>query len=498
MKDNGRVIKNLLLVFSSEGIGGILSFAIVLLSARLLGVEDFGVFSYILAITAVCQLIADFGLTSLIVRELAKQKDRAKYIMSNVMSLAWVLSIVILLVVVIVAYLTLEHTHEFIAAVLMGFAVLATYHSVVFSSVCRAFERMGYNAFSFVTHKIILLGLVLFFAGEYSPFESTIIGIATAYMIANFMQYLFFFVVVRTRFVRFGFGRDLGFCFKLLTQAIPIGISMVIRRMTSHVGVLLLTSMSTTVSVGIFSSALKVIQMVDMIPHAFILPLFPAMSRLANGDRAELKKFFFTALTGFLIISVPLSGYIIISAENLVSLLYGSDYLMAGSALEILGIATVGLFVNMLLSYFFIALNKQRFYMLSAAACLVVNIIVCVILIPEMAELGAAYGTLAGEVTYFLLCVFFLKHLGFNFAWLSNIWRPIGLTALAALICSYIPATGLTWQLLVTLVFAVVYVPGLFLTKVIKISDIRQVLEAIKPKQKRQQESESSAISGVK
>jgi putative peptidoglycan lipid II flippase len=195
---------------------------------------------------------------------------------------------------------------------------------------------------------------------------------------------------------------------------------------------------------------------------------------------------------------VPLSGYIIISAENLVSLLYGSDYLMAGSAVEILGIATVGLFVNMLLSYFFIALNKQRFYMLSAAACLFVNIIVCVILIPEMAELGAAYGTLAGEVTYFLLCVFFLKHLGVNFAWMSNIWRPVGLTALAAFLCSYIPATGLTWQLLVTLVFAVVYVPGLFLTKVIKISDLRQVLEAIKPKQKRQEKSDNSAISGIK
>ncbi len=69
------------MVVTSEGIGGALSFVVVLISARLLGVAEFGVFSYILAITGVCQLIADFGLTNLIVREVIKNKDKTQYIM---------------------------------------------------------------------------------------------------------------------------------------------------------------------------------------------------------------------------------------------------------------------------------------------------------------------------------------------------------------------------------------------------------------------------------
>ena len=139
MAGNGRVLKNLVMVFASEGVGGLLSFIIVLLAARLLGVEQFGVFSYILAITSVCQLVADFGLTNLIVREVAKDTSRAQYIMSNVLSLAWALSIVILTLVALIALFSLDTARQQNAAIIMGVAVLATYHSVVYSSVCRAF-----------------------------------------------------------------------------------------------------------------------------------------------------------------------------------------------------------------------------------------------------------------------------------------------------------------------------------------------------------------------
>ncbi|WP_133468546.1 flippase [Paraglaciecola marina] len=494
---NKRVVQNILLVFSSEGIGGILSFVIVLLSARLLGVDSFGVFSYILAITSVCQLVADFGLTNLIVREIAKDKSKSEYIMSNVLSLAWILSLLILAVVVTVSYVTLESQDEILAACLMGLAVLATYHSVVYSSVCRAYERMGYNAFSFVVHKVILLGFILFFTSSFSPVESQLLGIAIAYLIANLCQYLFFFVVVTRHFITFSFGRDVKFCIQLLRDAVPIGASMVIRRLTLQVDILILTFIALPSAVGVFSAAYKVVQVVDMIPFAICLPLFPALSRLASTDLKQLNTFFANSLTGFLIVSIPISGLLILSAENLVMMFYGDEYSNAGPVLKVLAFSIVGLFVNMLLSYLFISLNKQRFYLYSAAACLGINAIVDFTLIPFWGELGAAWGTIAGELSYFALCVFFLKQVNIQYAWVKHTWRPILLAVMDVWLCSFILEEGIKSQILVSILYVAFYILGLFVLRVLTLAQVKQVVGSILAKQVQKDKQQKSTESGL-
>lgn len=486
MSDNRRVIKNLLMVVSSEGIGGVLSFIIVLISARLLGVSDFGVFSYILAITSVSQLIADFGLTNLIVREISKDRDRAGYIMSNVLSLAWILALIMLIVVALIGWFTLDSMQQKWAAILMGVAVLATFHSVVYSSVCRGFERMEYNAISFVAHKIILLLLILYFAGEKSPVADTILGITLSYLIANLFQYAYFFIVVRSRFLKFGFGSDFHFAWKLIMDALPIGVSLVIRRLSLHVDVLILTLMASSVSVGIFTSAYKIVQMIDMIPFALCLPLYPALSRLANTDRQKLNQFFAKSLQGFLLLALPITGYLFLLAETMISVFYGPEYAAASDILKILSFSITGLFVNMLLGYLFISLNKQAFYLIASFSCLFVNALVDFITIPYFDALGAAYGTISGEIVYFLFCVFYLRKVDIHFAWLRQTWKPVLLTIAVVILCSQWSSNSIGGLIIISMAYFALYIPGLFLFRVITREDVKTTLlmlrrEPVKP-----------------
>lgn len=495
MAGNGRVLKNVVMVFASEGIGGLLSFVIVLLSARLLGVEQFGVFSYILAITSVCQLVADFGLTNLIVREVAKDTSKAQYIMSNVLTLAWALSAVILVLVILIAVLSLETLEQQSAAVVMGVAVLATYHSVVYSSVCRAFEQMGYNAISFVLHKIILLALIyVFYYAEW--FSSSLLAICMAYLIANLCQYAYFYIVVMTRFIRFGFGSDFGFAWQLLKDAVPIGASMVVRRLTLQVDTLLLGVLATPSAVGLFSAAYKVVQVVDMIPFAICLPLFPALSRMANSEPDKLPAFFSLTLTGFLLVSIPLCGYVFVSAENLIALFYGPDFKSAVPALQILAFAIIGLFVNMLLSYVFMALGKQRFYLLAAISCLAVNALVDAILIPHMGATGAAWGTLLGELSYFILCVVFLPKVKLAYAWVAQLARPVLLSVALSWVFFQFAPDGVTGQLLFSLMYVSSYVAGLFILRVFKPDDIKRLLALFTERSAKSRMAERSTSGG--
>ena len=472
MSGKGKVARNLLYVFASEGVGGVLSFLILLLCARLLGVEAFGVFSFILAITSVCQLVADFGLTNLIVREVAKDKDKAAYIMSNVLTLAWCLSALMFVVIALCGWVLLDSVTQWVACLIMAAAVLATYHSVVYSSVCRAFEEMGYNAFCFVAHKIVLLALAWWWGGEASPFSSPLLGICAAYLVANLLQYLFFFVVVSLRFIKIRFGRDWHYALSLFRAAVPVGASMVVRRLTLQVDVLILSVMLGATAVGVFSAAYKVVQMVDMIPFALCLPLFPALSRLAAAGADELVPFFQLCVKGFVLLALPLTGYLFVSADSLINLFYADEFAEAGGLLRILSFTVVGLFINMLLSYLFVSLNHQRFYLLAALGCLVVNAVVDLILIPLVGVEGAAWGTLCGELCYFVLALGFLKRCEITVNWIALCWRPALLSVLCCLpALVWFPQS--LWELVAfTAMFFALYLLGLFVFKVFHIRDV--------------------------
>ena len=268
---------------------------------------------------------------------------------------------------------------------------------------------------------------------------------------------------------------------------------MVIRRLTLQVDTLLLGVLATASAVGLFSAAYKVVQVVDMIPFAICLPLFPAMSRMASNEPDKLPAFFSLTLTGFLIVSIPLCGYVFVSAGNLIELFYGPTYISAIPALRILAFAIIGLFVNMLLSYVFMALGKQRFYLLAAMSCLAVNTLVDVLLIPRMGATGAAWGTLLGELSYFLLCIVFLSRVQLAYAWLAQLARPVLLCLLISWVAYLSPPQGVTEQVLFSLAYGVSYIAGLFVLRVFKPADIKRALALLTERQSRAGLADNSA-----
>jgi O-antigen/teichoic acid export membrane protein len=423
-----RVVRNSLFGLASEAIGGALSFLVVILIARDLGSAQFGVFSYVLAFTGVFQLVADFGLTNILVKEIARDRARAQEIVGRVKPLVWLFSLLILGLIVVLAQFVVSAADTRLAMGIMGAAVLATFHAVVYGSVCRAFEQMGYNAWAFVSHKVVLLALVL----AAMHFHWGMAGMVYAYLIANVYQWAFYYTIVRVRFFRTSWHVDLPYWRHLLAEAFPVGVAMIFRRATLHVDTLLLTAMSTSTAVGLFNAAYRLIQIVDMIPFTLAIPLFPAFSRLARGPQDKLREALEHALRIFMMIAMPLATWVLLAAPSLVELAFGKSYLAAADTLRILSGAVLFLFPTALYIYLFSALDKQKYYTISSAACLALNAVVDVALIPPMGYLGAAIGTLSAEVVFFLVGAALLARLGFPLPWLRLAAKPVIAAAVAA------------------------------------------------------------------
>ena len=477
MSAGRKVVRNSIFGIISEGFGGALNFAIIIIIARLLGTSQFGVFSYILALVGIFQLVADFGLTNVLVREIARELNDAKRIIDAVRPLVWAFSLVIFVVLVGLAWGFSATADEMWATVIMAVAVLAVFHAIVYGSVCRAFEDMGYNAVAFSMHKVLLLGFVLLALLQEAP---SLTALALAYLAANVLQWLFFFVVVRRRYIRVGWRIDVAYWKYLLKEAFPIGAAMVFRRVTLHVDTLLLTAMSTASAVGLFNAAYKIIQMVDMIPFTLSIPLFPPFTRLARESHQKLFDALVQALRIFAVIALPIFVWLLFTAHDLVYAFFGEDYAEAAAVLRVLAAAVVFLFPTALFIYVFSALNRQKYYTLSAGICLATNVVLDVALIPWLGYMGAAYATLVGEIMFFVTGVVLLRGLGCVLPFGVIVPKPAVAAVVASVPLYFAVGHGVWMVLAASVVFVAIYGVAIVALRAVRPTEITMLRDSLR------------------
>lgn len=477
-----KVVRNSLFGVLGEAVGGAMSFLIVILIARDLGTDSFGLFSFVLALTGIFQLVADFGLTNIIVKEISRAKAETARVIGAVKPLVWLFTLAILLLLLAVGYPLAKTREVFLAILVMGAAVLTTFHAVVYGSVCRAHEDMGYNAIAFVSHKFVLLAAVLLAL----RMETGIVGVAVAYLVANLYQWAFFYGVVRRRYLGgpLRWRVDYPYWRHLIHEAFPVGIAMVFRRANLHTGTLILTAMSSTAAVGVFNAAYRVIQMVDMIPFTLSIPLFPPFARMATESRQRLFEVLERVMGFFMLLAAPLFILALLLAGRIIDSMFGPAYQEGVATLAVLSGAVLFLFPTGLFVYLFTALGHQRFYTISSGICLVINILACVSLIPLFGHMGAAMATLAAEIAFFISGMVFLRRLGFKPNALQVFAKPVLIAALAGLWIPFLPAWPAPWLTLLgaAVGYGLVYVPLVLVAGLVNKTDLALILGAVKLK----------------
>ena len=143
MKQSQRIVKNVLAGGFAVGAGGLLQLAAVVLVARSVSVSDFGIYSFILAFAVFFQLLADSGLSNILMRELAKQPDKLADILGAALSLIWTLSIAVeLIILAIVPFLSFSLEVKLLT-VAMGAATLSLFHCAGYGSALRCRKIMN-------------------------------------------------------------------------------------------------------------------------------------------------------------------------------------------------------------------------------------------------------------------------------------------------------------------------------------------------------------------
>lgn len=478
-KTGHRVVRNAMFGVFSQVLGGGLFFLVAILVARHLGPESYGPFSFIFAFVAVIHMVADFGLTQILVREISRNKQKLDEILGAVMPLVTILAIMGICIVILSVQLLTLNADAAQAMYILGASVLVTFLAAVYGAVSRAFEQMEVNALVLVLQRIFLLILVLFALNQ----DAGLQGIAFCYLGERVFQWMFLYILVRRKYSRYTWRVDFTYWRYLIREGLPVGAGLVLRRISWYLDIFILSALSTASSVGLFSAAFRIIQMINVIPFTLSIPVFPVFSRLALESKDRVFAIYVRVLKVFVLISLPIATWLFILGPQITIAVFGDAYQPAGEVLQIMGPMVVFLFLNGLYVHIFSALDKQSYFMRAVGIAVTVNVVLDIALIPLWGILGAALATLISEFVLFIVGAVLLSQLGLVITYLQLFFRPMMavLISSAALLWAA-EAPSMINAILGSIGFSVLYVTAGYVLRILHEDDISTILSVLSRK----------------
>jgi len=437
---------------------------------RYLGAKGFGDYSTVLAFFAFFAAIADLGLYSIATREISRPNADEEKIVSNVFALRLVTSTALLILTPLFVFFLPYSFDVKVGIILAAASFLFSSGYSVLNGVFQKNLTMDRIAMVELLGKIIQVGIVIFAVHAHLGFK-TIIFSLLASMIFNFALVIF---LVR-RYTRLSLRFDFPYWKKFLKEALPMGISSVIIFVYFKMDTILLSVMKTSVEVGMYNAAYKVVENIIFFPSMIMGLIFPIISHHIVSDKKQFHHISNEALKVFFILVVPMIVGTLFLSNGIINLIGGSAFHQSAITLRILVFALAAIFFGVFFNSVLIAGNQQKKLLYTLSGCAIFNVICNLIFIPIYSYNGSAVISATTE-TLVALSSFYLtvKYVGYM-PKISHFSRILfSGCAMAAFLFVF---QGHNFFLL-ALSGAVVYFFFLWLTRTIKTREIMDIIAA--------------------
>ena len=416
-----RITSNFLSLSISELISKVLQLLVFVYIARIFGSVEFGKFSFGLSFALLVFIFADFGLSTLLVREISRNKKLVNKYVSN--SLIIKIFLAILTVIGMYSFLNIfnyPQDTQIITYLLVSFMVVQSFTSV-FYSIFRAFEKMHFDALIKILRMFILLPLV--FLTTYKGFS-----LITVTSMFPLTECIILIVTIFITFKKFGKIKpefQYEFSKKLLKTASLFCLSFVFTGILLYIDVIMLSKIKTSAEVGIYTAASNLVLALAFIPLMYSNAIFPVLSRFFINSKKTLRFAYEKSFKYMLILGLPLSIGTFIFADKIILLFYGPQYKYSIIALRILA-GFIGLrFINTISGTLLASINKQRSRVFSQGSAALINIILNFILIPPLGFIGAGIATIVSEFIFFTMYISFIVKYGLKIKFFKIALKPI-------------------------------------------------------------------------
>lgn len=469
-----RIIQNTLFLAIADVVNKAMMFVFYLVAARHLSVEQFGVLSFATTFVTMWSVFSDLGLGVVSARELARDRIEGRRQVNIALTIKLVATLLVIgLIVAVVNLMNLDNEKIRVVYIATIF-VLQTAFTTYFASVFQGVEKMHFTTLSRILQGVVLVAGVFVLRTGPARVESY----TWLYVLAGLVSVLFAagaaYVLIRP-----AFDFHIKRWWRVLKEALPIGLAIILVSFYYWNGTTFLTKLSGDQAVGAYSAAFRVVWGTLFITLSFSASIYPFFSRLYVADPTRLSEVLKQALRYITVLTLPVGGFGTLLAKPIVFLLYGTKYDAAVTPFMILVWWSVAASFSSILSNYFIAINRASEMTIQSGLSLGVNLLGNILLIPRYGAIGAAVSITAAEFAGVLYL--WLRHLGTPYrvtvgSFLSILTRAIA-TLVLAVVVAWLLGRYNIWA--AVLVGVVLYAFLLMLTGVFSKNDIKFIEKLI-------------------
>lgn len=473
-----RLAKNTLyLTLASVG-QKVIAFVYFLFLARIMMPDLTGQYFLAVSITVIFTVVADMGITPVVIREIAKTPERAKEHLSH--ALAMKIPLIFIAMVAATATgsalgydVSLQRLITF-ATLILGLDAI----HLLFYGVLRGFQALKFESIGIFSGMVVtgtFGGLVLWLSPSLMLLIAALLmgSVVNVFVSGTKIVRLLGWSALRPRWHK----REILWIMK---TALPFALASVFVKVYSYIDTIFISKMLDTTAVGIYSIAYKFTYAFQFLPLAFVAALYPGMSAVVGKDPKALKRLFNKAVWYMALLSTPIVLGLWAIAPEVVQLA-GPEYLASAVVLQTLAFVLLPIFLDFPIGSLLNAADRQSTKTAIMGVTMVINVVLNWTLIPILGVLGAAYAALASFIFMFLAGLYFVKSIIPSFS-LWGFVKPVLLMYTSGIVMAVVvvllkPYIG--WVAVIP-VGGVVYVAGLWVTRSVSMDDVLQVRALIK------------------
>ncbi len=408
-------------LFVAKFIPSAANFLEVIILARVLGLEGFGLLTLVVAYVRIINSLLDFRVWESVVRYVGEfvERNESNHVLSMI-KFSYIVDVLTGLIAFLVSIslanmandMFIKSPDGFELILIFSFSLVVATAKSTSEALFRVFDKFKTIVFVKSSKSVFKLGSVLI--ALYLGYG--IKGVLFAYVAVSFFEILLIQILIN-RILRQR-GLDSWFSAR---------VGLLSHRMKEITWFLLNTSFNATLGVanegkiavlilgyffgggaaGLYKVARSVIKVLSRLTDPLYEAIFPKLvsfSTLNLYDRlAEIIKFSVRSLLKF---AIPVLIIILLFAEQLIGLVFGDQYTIASNTMKVLTIAVLFKGSTFWLTPLLLAIGRPGLRTIISMVKILMYVVLLLVLVPKYSYLGAGITYLIVEFVHFLAVIY--------------------------------------------------------------------------------------------
>ena len=382
MSDARRIFFSSAAVFAATLVDNIVFFAISIIIARYLSLDEFGAYSAALGYATFFSTFTDVGINSTLQRMVMKDPLRERAHFGSAIIIKSALALIIYCVLAATLLFTGYSRSLVLLTLIMGLFRVGNEYHMTFYALFDVRQRFILSAAVKTSFGLLFLAAtagVVFFKGNSFGFAWVRLAAVAVYIII--------LAAIGVKMLPPQYSRSA--LREFLVHTIPFGAAVIFSNIFQRLSIVLLPVIHGSVFAGIFSNGYIFFTTLFIVPANIVRVLLPYLYRIDPDNSRGTLQYAFDICSKYLLIA---GFYACITAvlfsHRLVTLVFGAKY---ASSAPVLAIAALGIpFVFTVTPAIITALDRQKAYMRIQEAALAFNIPANILLILFFRSEGAA------------------------------------------------------------------------------------------------------------